>query len=66
MTPLQYRNAIARLGLSQVAAAHFLGVDPRTSRSWISGRYPVPHAVALLLRLMICGGYSPEDVDQSS
>jgi hypothetical protein len=53
MTPTQYREAIARLGLSQVAAGAFLGVAPRTSRAWALGERPVPQAVAMLLRLLM-------------
>jgi hypothetical protein len=34
MTPAQYRDALARLDLTQVAAARLLGVDDRTSRRW--------------------------------
>jgi hypothetical protein len=32
MTPAQYRDALARLDLTQVAAARLLGIDDRTSR----------------------------------
>lgn len=34
MTGDEYRAAIARLGLSQVQAATFLGIGERTSRRW--------------------------------
>jgi hypothetical protein len=34
MTPAQYRDALARLDLTQVAAARLLGIDDRTSRRW--------------------------------
>lgn len=53
MTPTQYREAIARLALTQVAAGELLIGNPRTSRRWASGDSPVPKSVALLLRLMI-------------
>jgi hypothetical protein len=53
MTPAQYREAIALLGLSQVAAGDFLCGNPRTSRRWASGESAVPQPVALLLRLMV-------------
>jgi len=62
MTPTQYREAIARLGLSQVAAGAFLGVAPRTSRAWALGERPVPQAVAMLLRLMVTNGIAPTHV----
>lgn len=62
MTPAQYRDAIARLGMSQVRAGEFLIGNPRTSRRWASGDSPVPRSVALLLRLMIKMELTPEDV----
>lgn len=59
MTPNQYRAAIEKLGLSQVRAAAFLGVSPRTSQGYALGEYPVPEAIAKLLRLMIETGRKP-------
>jgi hypothetical protein len=35
MTPDQYREAIERLGLSQVAAARLLGVDARPAERFL-------------------------------
>jgi transcriptional regulator with XRE-family HTH domain len=49
MTPEEYRAAIKRLGLSQVAAGKLLGVDGRTSQKWALGERAVPPPVALLL-----------------
>lgn len=62
MTTDQYRDAISRLGLSQVGAAHFLGVDPRTSRRWALGELPIPRAVELLFALMLREGIKPSDL----
>jgi transcriptional regulator with XRE-family HTH domain len=62
MTPTQYRAAIKRLGLSQHRAAEFFGVSPRTSQGYALGEYPVPAAIAKLLRLMTKLGLKPEDV----
>ena len=53
MTPAEYKEAIAALGLSQVAAGRFLTNNPRTSRRWASGESRVPKAVAMLLWLML-------------
>ena len=50
MTAKQLRGALRRLGLTQVAAARRLGVSARTVRYWIAGTYPLPEAVALLLK----------------
>lgn len=52
MTPAEYRAAIARLGLSQVAAGKLLGVDGRTSQKWALGERAVPPPVVLLLAYM--------------
>ena len=62
MTPQEYRTAIARLGLTQVAAGEFLIGNPRTSRRWASGESPVPKSVAMLLGLMVRLGLSTDDV----
>lgn len=62
MTANQFRTAIAALGLTQAGAAEFLGVSLRTSQGWALGEYPVPLAVARLLRLMVKMKLSPNDV----
>ena len=53
MTPAEYKEAIAALGLSQAEAGRFLTDNPRTSRRWASGESRVPKAVAMLLWLML-------------
>ena len=53
MTPAQFRTALDRLGLSQVRAAKLFGVTDRASRSWALGENKIPHAVAILLRLLV-------------
>jgi hypothetical protein len=53
MTPKDYRATIARLGLSQVAAARFVGVGERHSRKWASGDTAVPRSVEMLLLLSV-------------
>jgi hypothetical protein len=62
MNGAEYRKAIARLDLTQVEAARFLGVDDTTSRRWIADRYPVPRPVVILLRLMVRQRLSPDRV----
>jgi DNA-binding transcriptional regulator YiaG len=62
MTPKQYADAIDRLGLSQVAAGRFLGINPRQSRRWIAGDARVSESAAKLLRLMIKLKLKPADV----
>lgn len=53
MTPDEYREAIARLDLSQVAAARLLGVDARTSRRWATGERDVPGPAGRFLNYLI-------------
>lgn len=53
MTPDEYRQAIERLGLSQIAAARLLGVDARTSRRWASGERDIPPPAVRFLRYLI-------------
>jgi DNA-binding transcriptional regulator YiaG len=60
MTSDQYRNAIEKLGLSQVAAARLLGVDARTSRRWACGERDVPAPAERFLRYLIATGKTGE------
>ncbi len=53
MTPKQLRTAIKRLGLTQVAAAHALGVAPRTMRQWIANDARIPEPAARLLTVWL-------------
>jgi hypothetical protein len=62
MTKRQYSEALQELGLTQVGAAEFLQVGHRTSRRWIAGDAPIPHAVRLLFALMIKHKIAPDDV----
>jgi hypothetical protein len=58
----EYQKATARLDLTLVEAARFLGVDDTTSRRWVNDKSPVPRAVVILLRLMIRYRLSPDHV----
>lgn len=62
MTPEQYKKAIKALGLSQQRAGEWLGISPRASQGYALGEYPVPEAIAKLLRLMVKLGLKPDDV----
>lgn len=62
MTANQYRKAIEALGMSQQAAADFFGVSLRTSQGYALDEYPVPEAIAKLLRLMVRLELKPSDV----
>jgi hypothetical protein len=63
MTPTEYRETLARLGLSVVGAGRFFGVNPRTSQRWASGEQDIPRAVAIALRLMIRFRVPPTTVE---
>lgn len=53
MTPKQFRQALTRLRLTQVAAARQLGVDPRTVRKWVGHERRIPEPVAILMRMWL-------------
>jgi hypothetical protein len=67
MNAKDYRAHLDRLGMTQLGAAAFLDVGPRTSRRWASfgsEHLPVPLAAELLLRVMVAKGLTPEAVWQ--
>ena len=49
MTARQYRETLARLGLSQARLARLLDLDKGTPNRWAMGSVAVPRAVAMLL-----------------
>lgn len=55
MTPAQYREAIAQLGLSQERAGVWLGVSKRTGQNYASKgpTEPVARLIRLFLRLKL-------------
>ena len=62
MTGHEYRLALDCVGMSQVGAARFFGVDASTSRRWISDKLVVPRAVSMLLAVMIRYKLTPDAV----
>lgn len=64
MTPTQLDAALAKLGLSRVAAAELLDTTDRQIRRWCDGasKYRIDKARARLLRAMIKFNLKPEDV----
>jgi hypothetical protein len=66
MTAKQFQTAIDRLGLSQVGAAKLFGADPRTARRWALGERSIPEPIAILLRLMLTGKITAQDVEETS
>ena len=59
MTTKQYRRALEELGLSQGAAAKYLGVTARTSQNWALGASAVHPCADRLLRLLLIGKITP-------
>jgi hypothetical protein len=59
MTPQEYFDAISDVGMTQVGAARFFGIDGRTSRKWVAGTNAVPPAVSMLLRVMLRYNLTP-------
>lgn len=47
MTSAEYRNALATLGLSQLAAGRWLGVSPKTAQNYARFGPSAPAAVAV-------------------
>ena len=52
MTRKQLRASLRRHKLTQAGFAELIGVNPRTVRSWLAGRLPVPVVVGVLVELL--------------
>jgi hypothetical protein len=63
MTAAQFRDAMARLGLSKDEAGKWLGISPSAAEAYALGQYPVPQPTAMLLRLVLRLGLRPKDVE---
>jgi hypothetical protein len=63
MNAEEFRNTIAALGMSQWAAARFLGVSLRTSNGYANGR-SIRAGDAKLLRYVLKAGISAQRVDE--
>jgi hypothetical protein len=61
LTANQFRKALDDLGLTQGAAAEWLGISIRATHGYANGR-PIPEPTAKLLRLMVKLDLKPEDV----
>ena len=67
MTPIQFRNRLAQLRLTQRGCSRLLKVNDRTVRRWADDRdlrCPIPQAVAYLLGLMVLLRVGPEDLER--
>jgi DNA-binding transcriptional regulator YiaG len=66
VTPKQFKAAIDELGLSQGRAARLCGFHPRTAKRWASGGRKVPEPVAIILRLMLAGELTIEQMESAA
>jgi hypothetical protein len=62
MSPLQFRDAIAKIGLTQAAAGVWFGRSKRTGQRWALGEYPIPDYVARFLRYMVRHKLTADDL----
>lgn len=62
MTPQELRTILQHLGLTQAGAAAVLGVSERAVRAWADGFRNVPKPAQKLLRLMMSGELTEEQV----
>lgn len=51
-TPDYLRSLVAQAGLSQRQAARRLGVDERTMRHWLAGKYACPYTAQFALECL--------------
>lgn len=65
MTPQELRTILQHLGLTQAGVAAVLGVSERAVRAWIAGYRNVPAAEQKLLRLMLDGTLTAEQVQRA-
>ena len=63
LTPRQFKMAIRALGLSQARAAKLCGYYPGTAKKWAGGARKVPAPVAIILRLMLAGELTAEQLE---
>ena len=65
MTANQFRQALDRLGFSQLGAARLFKSNDRTVRRWAIGERAVPVTVAIMLKLMLAGKITVADIENA-
>ena len=65
MNSKQYREALDKLKMTQLAAAQLFDIGPRTSRRWALDEARIPTPVAILLRLLLKKRIKLEDIEAS-
>ena len=63
MTAKQYRAALDKIGLTQLAVGELFSVGARTSRRWALDEARIPGPVAILLRLLLKKRIKLEDIE---
>ena len=66
MTPRQFKAALKTLGLSQGRVAKLCGLHPRSAKRWAGGQRKVPEPVAIILRLLLAGALTVEQLESVS
>jgi hypothetical protein len=59
MDAKQYREALAKLEMSNEGARRFFRIGKRTSQAYATGEKAVPELIAIVLSLMLIYGISP-------
>jgi DNA-binding transcriptional regulator YiaG len=62
VTPKQFSKTLTLLGMTQMGFARIIRRNDKTVRDWISGRYPLPTEIAILLNLMLDTKSTQEDL----
>lgn len=65
MSTRTYREAIAKLGLSQEGAGKVVGLSPRQAQRVVGGHSPVPRPVAKLINLILKRKITVEEATQA-
>ena len=61
VTGKEFKRTLERLTL-QLGAGRLFGVDGRTIRAWVADAARIPEAVAILVRLLVAGKITVEDI----
>jgi DNA-binding transcriptional regulator YiaG len=62
MTPTEFRRIMDSLGLTQTGVSSVFGISDRAIRAWLTGERGIPEPLAKLLRLVVAGKVSVDDV----
>lgn len=63
MTPTDFKDAIAAVGMLQEEAGVYFGRSPRVGQRWALGEQPIPFMVQASLEFMMAEGLMAIDYD---